>query len=121
MILIKNSISGFDKKSNPFTQLADSIEASTKSLGRLNEKLDDTIDKMKKLGKETTNAFAKVIDRIQASITTATAAAEQAEAAATGNAVGSVVETILTDWNNNGVPIRGTGDETTPPVRIFTL
>lgn len=121
LILIKNSISGFDKKSNPFTQLADSIEASTKSLGRLNEKLDDTIDKMKKLGKETTNAFAKVIDRIQASITTATAAAEQAEAAATGNAVGSVVETILTDWNNNGVPIRGTGDETTPPVRIFTL
>lgn len=121
LILIKNSISGFDKKSNPFTQLADSIEASTKSLGRLNEKLDDTIDKMKKLGKETTNAFAKVIDRIQASITTATAAAEQAEAAATGNAVGSVVETILTDWNNNGVPIRGTGDETTPPVKIFTL
>ena len=122
LILIKNSISGFDKKSNPFTQLADSIEASTKSLGRLNEKLDDTIDKMKKLGKETTNAFAKVIDRIQASITTATAAAEQAEAAATGNAVGSVVETILTDWNNNGVPVRGTGDKTTSPVKtIFAI
>lgn len=121
LTLIKNSISGFDKKSNPFTQLANSIEASTKSLGRLNEKLDDTIEKMKKLGKETTNAFAKVIDRIQASITVASVAAGQAEAAATGNAVGSVVETILTDWNNNGVPIRGTGDETTPPVRIFTL
>ena len=122
LILIKNSISGFDKKSNPFTQLADSIEASTKSLGRLNEKLDDTIDKMKKLGKETTNAFAKVIDRIQASITTATAAAEQAEAAATGNAVGSVVETILTDWNNNGVPVRGTGDKATSPVKtIFAI
>ena len=121
LTLIKNSISGLDKKSNPFTQLANSIEASTKSLGRLNEKLDDTIDKMKKLGKETTNAFAKVIDRIQASITVASVAAGQAEAAATGNAVGSVVETILTDWNNNGVPIRGTGDETTPPVRIFTL
>lgn len=121
LTLIKNSISGFDKKSNPFTQLADSIEASTKSLGRLNEKLDDTIDKMKKLGKETTNAFAKVIDRIQASITTASAAADTANAAVVGNAVGSVVETILTDWNNNGVPIRGTGDETTPPVRIFTL
>ena len=122
LILIKNSISGFDKKSNPFTQLADSIEASTKSLGRLNEKLDDTIDKMKKLGKETTNAFAKVIDRIPASITTATAAAEQAEAAATGNAVGSVVETILTDWNNNGVPVRVTGDKTTSPVKtIFAI
>lgn len=121
LTLIKNSISGFDKKSNPFTQLANSIEASTKSLGRLNEKLDDTIDKMKKLGRETTNAFAKVIDRIQASITTASAAADTANAAAVGNAVGSVVETILTDWNNNGVPIRGTGDETTPPVRIFTL
>lgn len=121
LTLIKNSISGFDKKSNPFTQLANSIEASTKSLGRLNEKLDDTIEKMKKLGKETTNAFAKVIDRIQSSITVASVAAGQAEAAATGNAVGSVVETILTDWNNNGVPIRGTGDETTPPVRIFTL
>lgn len=122
LILIKNSISGFDKKSNPFTQLADSIEASTKSLGRLNEKLDDTIDKMKKLGKETTNAFAKVIDRIQASITTATAAAEQAEAVATGNAVGSVVETILTDWNNNGVPVRGTGDKATSPVKtIFAI
>ena len=121
LTLIKNSISGFDKKSNPFTQLANSIEASTKSLGRLNEKLDDTIDKMKKLGKETTNAFAKVIDRIQSSITVASVAAGQAEAAATGNAVGSVVETILMEWNNTGVPIRGTGDETTPPVRIFTL
>lgn len=121
LTLIKNSISGFDKKSNPFTQLANSIEASTKSLGRLNEKLDDTIEKMKKLGKETTNAFAKVIDRIQSSITVASVAAGQAEAAATGNAVGSVVETILMEWNNTGVPIRGTGDETTPPVRIFTL
>ncbi len=121
LTLIKNTVSGFNEKNNPFAQLAESIESSTKAIGRLNNKLDDTIDKMKKLGRETTNAFAKVIDRIQASITTATAAAEQAEAAATGNAVGSVVETILTDWNNNGVPIRGTGDETTPPVKIFTL
>lgn len=121
LTLIKNTVSGFNEKNNPFAQLTESIESSTKAIGRLNNKLDDTISKMKKLGRETTNAFAKVIDRIQTSITTATAAAEQAEAAATGNAVGSVVETILTDWNNNGVPIRGTGDETTPPVKIFTL
>lgn len=121
LTLIKNTVSGFNEKTNPFVQLTESIESSTKSIGRLNNKLDDTISKMKKLGRETTNAFAKVIDRIQASITTATAAADTANAAAVGNAVGSVVETILTDWNNNGVPIRGTGDETTPPVKIFTL
>ena len=122
LTLIKNTVSGFNEKNNPFAQLTESIESSTKAIGRLNGKLDDTISKMKKLGKETTKAFAKVIDRIQASITTATAAAEQAEAAATGNAVGSVVETILTDWNNNGVPIRGTGDKTTSPVKtIFAI
>lgn len=122
LTLIKDTVSGFNEKTNPFVQLTESIENSTKSIGRLNSKLDDTISKMKKLGRETTNAFAKVIDRIQASITTASAAADTANAAAVGNAVGSVVETILTDWNNNGVPIRGTGDETTPPVKtIFTL
>ena len=121
LTLIKNTVSGFNEKTNPFVQLTESIESSTKSIGRLNRKLDDTISKMQKLGRETTNAFAKVIDRIQASITTASAAADTANAAVVGNAVGSVVETILTDWNNNGVPIRGTGDETTPPVRIFTL
>ena len=121
LTLIKDAVSGFNEKTNPFAQLTESIESSTKSIGRLNNKLDDTISKLKKLGRETTNAFAKVIDRIQASITTATAAADTANAAAVGNAVGSVVETILTDWNNNGVPIRGTGDETTPPVKIFTL
>ena len=121
LTLIKDAVSGFNEKNNPFAQLTESIESSTKAIGRLNNKLDDTISKMKKLGRETTKAFAKVIDRIQASITTATAAADTANAAAVGNAVGSVVETILTDWNNNGVPIRGTGDETTPPVKIFTL
>ena len=121
LTLIKDTVSGFNEKTNPFVQLTESIESSTKSIGRLNRKLDDTISKMQKLGKETTNAFAKVIDRIQSSITVASVAAGQAEAAATGNAVGSVVETILMEWNNTGVPIRGTGDETTPPVRIFTL
>lgn len=121
LTLIKDAVSGFNEKNNPFAQLTESIESSTKAIGRLNGKLDDTISKMKKLGRETTKAFAKVIDRIQASITTATAAADTANAAAVGNAVGNVVETILTDWNNNGVPIRGTGDETTPPVKIFTL
>lgn len=121
LTLIKNTVSGFNEKTNPFVQLTESIESSTKSIGRLNRKLDDTISKMQKLGRETTNAFAKVIDRIQASITTASVAAGKAEAAATGNAVGSAVEAILMEWNNTGVPIRGTGDETTPPVRIFTL
>ena len=122
LTLIKNAISGFgDKKNNPFSQLADSIESTTKSIGRLNDKLDDTISKMKKLGKETTSAFAKVIDRIEASITTATIAADTANAAATGNAVGSVVETILKGWDRDGVPVRGMADETKPPVKIYTI
>ena len=122
LTLIKNSISGFgDKKNNPFQVLTDSIESSTKALGKLNGKLDDTISKMKKLGKETTNAFAKVIDKIESSITTASIAADTANAAATGNAVGSVVETILKNWDKNGVPVRGNQDESTPPVRIFAI
>lgn len=121
LTLIKDAMSGFDKKNNPFAQLTESIESSTKAIGKLNDRLDDTISKMKKLGKETTNAFAKVIDRIEASITTASIAADTASAAATGNAVGSVVETILKNWDKNGVPVRGNQDESTPPVRIFAI
>lgn len=118
---VKVALQGLSGKSNPFREMNDAINDSAKSLGKLNDRLDDTISKMKKLGKETTNAFAKVIDKISASITTADIAANKAQAAVTGNAVGSIVETILQDWNAHGVPVRGSEEQNSQPVRIFAI